>query len=67
VNERAEMWDKSVSWVMEKLKFYLCVGQPGVAYHFSKTREIHRKVLHYFECFAFDIAADFLIAHYVND
>lgn len=44
VKERAEMWDKSVSWVMEKLKFYLSVEQPGVMYHFSTTRDSHRKL-----------------------
>ena len=46
MKERAEVWDKEVSWVTEKLKFYLTMGQPGVAYHFTKTRDDHRKVLH---------------------
>ncbi|KAG0612438.1 hypothetical protein M758_6G027700 [Ceratodon purpureus] len=44
VKERAEVWDKEVSWVTEKLKFYLTMGQPGVAYHFTKTRDDHRKL-----------------------
>ncbi|KAG0586106.1 hypothetical protein KC19_2G064800 [Ceratodon purpureus] len=44
VNARAEAWDKGVSWVMEKLKFYLKVGQPGVAYRFTKTRDNQRKL-----------------------
>ncbi|KAG0626086.1 hypothetical protein M758_2G101100 [Ceratodon purpureus] len=44
VNARAEAWDKRVSWVMEKLKFYLKVGQPGVAYRFTKTRDNQRKL-----------------------
>ena len=44
VRERAELWDKNESWVMEKLKFYLTLGQPGVTYRFTKTRDNRRKV-----------------------
>jgi len=44
VEDRAEAWDKSVSWVMEKIKFYLSVGQPGVTYRFTTTRDNQRKV-----------------------
>lgn len=44
VQDRAEAWDKSVSWVMDKVKFYLSVGQPGVTYRFNKTRDNQRKL-----------------------
>jgi hypothetical protein len=46
VNARAEAWDKRVDWVMEKLKFYLSVGQPGVIYRFTPARDNQRKVRH---------------------
>lgn len=44
VNARAEAWDKRVGWVMEKLKFYLSVGQPGVIYRFTPARDNQRKL-----------------------
>lgn len=43
VKKRAEVWDKNVSWVMDKLKLLLTVVQPGIAYHLTGMLDNHRK------------------------
>lgn len=58
VKKRAEVWDKNVSWVMDKLKLLLTVVQPGIAYHLTGMLDNHRKVLHSLQYFPSSTASD---------
>lgn len=44
VKERAEVWDRPVEWVMDKLQFYLSVQQPNTDYKLKKSKGDDRKV-----------------------